>query len=151
MVYGFQVVFDAADPPRLARFWQQALGYVEEAPPQGYDSWDDFLVRNEIPESDRDRMGSAVPPDFDVATGGGSRPRLLFVRVPEGKTVKNRLHLDIAVGGDRSTPRQERWPRILARAAQLEELGATRVREHEEPGSRWLVMADPEGNEFCVH
>ncbi|HEY3867316.1 MAG TPA: VOC family protein [Actinocrinis sp.] len=151
MVYGFQVVFDCADPPRLARFWQQALGYVEEAPPAGFASWPDFLVANKVPESEWDRLGSAVPPDFDGATGQGSQPRLLFAKVPEAKAVKNRVHLDIAASGGRSVPPGERWPRVLARAAQLEELGATRLREYDELGSRWIVMADPEGNEFCVH
>lgn len=151
MVYGFQVVFDCADPPRLARFWQQALGYVEEAPPPGYESWTDFAVRNRIPESDWDRMGSAVLPDFDEAAGHGSQPRLLFIRVPEGKTVKNRMHLDIAASGGRSVPPEERWSRVLARAEELEKLGATRVQEYDEPGSHHLVMTDPEGNEFCVH
>ena len=151
MVYGFQVVFDCADPPRVAEFWQQALGYVEEPVPHGFASWTEFLDRLNVPESERDSIGSAVAPDFDPATGHASQPRLLFVRVPEGKTVKNRVHLDINAGGGRSVPPEERWPRVLARVAQLEELGATRVREYNGKSSHHVVMTDPEGNEFCVH
>jgi len=150
MVYDFQVVFDCADPERLARFWVQALGYVEEPPPPGFDSWEAALTARKVPESEWNSMAAAVPPDFDPATGVGPRPRLLFVRVPEGKAAKNRLHLDIRMG-DRGTPHDERWAKAVARAAELEKLGATRLREMDEGiQGRWIVMQDPEGNEFCV-
>lgn len=151
MVYDFQVVIDCADPGRLAGFWAQALGYIEEPPPPGFDSWDAALTAWQVPESDRNMMAAAVAPDFDPAHGVGARPRLLFVRVPEGKAGKNRLHLDLRVGGDRSTPPDERWKKAAARAAELEQLGATRLGEVDEGvQGRWIVMQDPEGNEFCV-
>lgn len=151
MVYDFQVVIDCADPARLARFWIQALGYTEEPPPRGFDSWDAALTAWNVPESDRNKLATAVPPDFDPASGVGARPRLLFQRVPEGKVVKNRVHLDIRAGGDRSTPPDVRWERIKARAAELEALGASRRGEFDEGVmGRWIVMQDPEGNEFCV-
>jgi len=150
MVYDFQVVIDCADPERLARFWVQALGYAEEPPPSGYDTWEAALTEWKVPEEDWNSMAAAVPPDYNAATGRSPRPRLLFVRVPEGKAVKNRLHLDLRMG-DRGTPRDERWAKAVARAAELEELGATRVREMDEGvQGRWIVMQDPEGNEFCL-
>jgi hypothetical protein len=150
MVYDFQVVIDSADPERLARFWVQALGYAEEPPPPGYDSWEAALVEWKVPQEDWNMMAAAVPPDYDAGTGAGPRPRLLFIKVPEGKVVKNRLHLDIRMG-DRSTPRDERWSRAVARAAELERLGATKLREMDEGvQGRWIVMQDPEGNEFCL-
>jgi hypothetical protein len=150
MVYDFQVVIDCADPERLARFWVQALGYAEEPPPPGFDSWEAALTEWKVPKADWNMMAAAVPPDFDPSTGTGPRPRLLFIRVPEGKAVKNRLHLDIRMG-DRSTPHDERWAKAVARAAELEKLGATKLREMDEGAQgRWVVMQDPEGNEFCV-
>lgn len=154
MVYNFQVVIDCADPRRLAEFWAQALGYIEEPPPPGFASWRAALTEWGVPESDWNTMAAAVAPDFDAAHGAGPRPRLLFVRVPERKNGKNRLHLDIRAGGDRSTPPDERWEKAKARAAELEGLGATRLREVDESDggghARWIVMQDPEGNEFCV-
>lgn len=71
---------------------------------------------------------------------GRSGPKLLLQRVSEPKSVKNRMHLDIEV------------PDIETEAARLSELGATRVSEGQrsEHGSTWILMADPEGNEFCV-
>jgi hypothetical protein len=151
MVYDFQIVIDCADPGRLAEFWIQALGYIEEPPPAGFDSWEAALTAWQVPESDWNTMAAAVPPDFRPGEGVGPRPRLLFAKVPEPKTGKNRLHLDIRAGGNRSTPADERWEKAKARAAELEKLGATRVREMDEGvQGRWIVMQDPEGNEFCV-
>ncbi len=151
MVYDFQIVIDCADPGRLAEFWIQALGYVEEPPPAGFDSWEGALTAWKVPESDWNMMAAAVAPEFDPAHGAGPRPRLLFMRVPEAKAGKNRLHLDIRAGGDRSTPPDERWEKAKARVAELEKLGATRLREMDEGvQGRWIVMQDPEGNEFCV-
>ena len=151
MVYDFQIVIDCADPGRLAEFWIQALGYIEEPPPPGFDSWEAALTAWQIPESDWNTMAAAVPPDFKPGEARGPRPRLLFAKVPEPKSGKNRLHLDIRAGGDRSTPPDERWEKAKGRAAQLEKLGATKVREMDEGAQgRWIVMQDPEGNEFCV-
>ena len=76
------------------------------------------------------------------------RPRLLFQRVPEGKTAKNRVHLDVKI--DAGVPAEQRPQAVRERAAQLLELGATRLNEAAELGVFWIVMQDPEGNEFCV-
>lgn len=151
MVNDFQVVFDCADPARLCAFWSKALGYLEEPPPEGFGSWPEALTAWKVPEAEWNKMAAVVPPGFDPAIGGGPRPRLLFQRVPEGKAAKNRLHLDISAGGTRADSPDARWRMVLDKVAELEGYGAARVREYEEYGSRWIVMNDPEGNEFCVH
>jgi predicted enzyme related to lactoylglutathione lyase len=71
----------------------------------------------------------------------GIGPRFLFQQVLERKTVKNRVHIDIEVGAEN----------MKARAHELSKLGGTYVREHKEPVGHWIVMMDPEGNEFCLH
>ena len=87
MAIEFQVSFDANNPPKLADFWAQALGYVTQPPPPGFATWEEFAVKNNIPFDSVDRLVS---------------------------------------------------------------LGATRVREHNDQTGHWVVMLDPEGNEFCV-
>ena len=106
------VVFDCADPLRLARFWAAALGYEHRETAPGI-AW-------------------AWPPE-------GRRPRLLFNKVPEPKVVKNRVHLDLHTDD------------MDAEVERLVALGATKVRFVDEgEGGAWWIMADPEGNEFCV-
>jgi predicted enzyme related to lactoylglutathione lyase len=116
------VVIDCRDPHRLARFWSEALGYQ---PSRGREDWDDLRSEAEAGTLDWVRL-----------TGPGVA--VAFQRVPEPKVVKNRVHLDLA-----STDEE-------AEAARLEELGATRLRRSEDPDDVFVVLADPEGNEFCV-
>jgi hypothetical protein len=136
-----QVTFDCAQPERVARFWCEVLGYVVPPPPEGFASWDDF-DRSLPPE----RQGSA----FACTDPTGVGPRLFFQRVPEGKVVKNRLHLDVRAGtglvGD------ERLAVLEAECARLVALGGTRVRLLRADGfnESCLVMQDVEGNEFCL-
>ena len=136
-----QVTFDCADPERVARFWCEVLGYVVPAPPPGFASWDDF-EHTLAPE----RRGAA----FACVDPTGVGPRLYFQRVPEGKTAKNRVHLDVrvAVGleGD------ERLAALEAECARLVALGATRLRllEADAMNDYCIVMNDVEGNEFCL-
>jgi predicted enzyme related to lactoylglutathione lyase len=106
-------VLDSRDPEALAPFWAAALGYVVVGSVENY---------------------VLLLPD------GGEGPKLLIQRVPEGKTLKNRMHLDIEVAELQET------------ASKLTFLGATRLHEEvlEEHNCCWIVMADPEGNEFCV-
>jgi Glyoxalase-like domain len=144
MATGVQVVFDCADPARLARFWAEALGYELEDPPNGYGRWEDWLREQGIPEERWNDANAAVDPD-------GRGPRIYLQRVPEAKTVKNRVHLDLNVSGGRSVPMEERRGRVDAEAERLLGIGATRLRAVEELGTYWVVMQDPEGNEFCVH
>ncbi|MEU8656485.1 VOC family protein [Actinoplanes philippinensis] len=116
-----QITFDCADPERVARFWCEVLGYV--APPGS--------------------SGVAMDP-------AGDGPRLYFQRVPEGKVVKNRVHLDVRVGtglaGD------ERLAVLTAESERLTALGATvfRVLHADEENESCIVMQDVEGNEFCL-
>lgn len=78
------------------------------------------------------------------------RPRIYFQRVPEGKTAKNRLHLDLNVGG-RDVPLETRKQLVNAEVARLKALGATDERgAMEREGEYWVRMNDPEGNEFCI-
>jgi catechol 2,3-dioxygenase-like lactoylglutathione lyase family enzyme len=139
-----QVVIDCADPARLAEFWAEALGYRLESPPEGFDTWPDFLRSVNVPESEWGSASAVVDPD-------GPGPRLFFQRVPEPKTGKNRIHLDIRAApgfqGD------ERMATLEAECDRLVKLGATRVRRHEpapQMSAGFIVMTDPEGNEFCL-
>jgi hypothetical protein len=138
-----QVTFDCSDPDRLARFWATALDYRIPDPPDGFASWEDWLRETGVPEDEWNSASAVEDPD-------GVGPRLYFQRVPEGKAAKNRVHLDLNVGGGRGTPIEERTSAVEAVATRLEREGATRVRAMEQRGESWLVMQDPEGNEFCL-
>lgn len=137
----FQVTFDCAEPERVARFWCEVLAYVVPPPPEGFATWDDF-GRSLPPEN----QGSA----FVCIDPSGVGPRLFFQRVPEGKAVKNRLHLDVRVGtglvGD------ERLATLETECARLVALGAVRVRllPADCDDESCIVMQDIEGNEFCL-
>ena len=137
-----QIVVDCADPEVMTAFWGAALGYVPEDPPPGYASWAEFASRNEIPRSDW--RGAVVDPS-------GQGPRLFFQTVPEPKTGKNRVHLDIGATAGPGQPLEERRAAIAAKVAELVALGATEVESIDEDGGTFTVMRDPEGNEFCVH
>ncbi|MEU1230034.1 VOC family protein [Streptomyces sp. NPDC005828] len=150
----WKLVVDSADPHAQATFWAAALGYLEED--------HDALVRRLLdlgatgPEATvtlhegtpaerlawRDLAAVRHPDDpHDPNSGTGLGRRILFQRVPEAKTVKNRLHLDLhPEPGTRATE-----------VARLEGHGAKVLRNVDEPGGSWTVMTDPEGNEFCVH
>ena len=136
-----QVTFDCADPERVARFWCEVLGYVVPPPPAGSASWAEFDAS--LPP---ERQGSA----FACVDPAGVGPRLFFQRVPEGKVVKNRVHLDVRVGtglrGD------ERLAALEQECARLEALGARRGQLLVADGfnESCQVMQDVEGNEFCL-
>lgn len=119
----------------MSAFWSTALGYVVEPPPAGYLSWEDFLRSNDIPLPPAHSISAIVDPD-EIG------PRILFLRVPEPKTVKNRVHLDIR--SDRTDDGKR------AKIRELVEAGASEVQRVDEHGGWWMVMRDPEGNEFCV-
>ncbi len=141
---GYQITVDCADPDRLARFWAAALGYDLEDPPGGFATWRDYWLSVGVPvEEAEDGYDSIVDPD-------GTRPRIWFQQVPEPKTLKNRLHFDLLVGGGRSVAIEERARRVRAEAARLAGLGATLLRVGDTPGHFFIAMADPEGNEFDV-
>ena len=143
MATPIQVTFDCADPDRLATFWAAALGYKKQDPPAGYATWPEFLAAQGVPEDRWNAASAIVDPE-------GSGPRIYFQQVPEPKTVKNRVHLDVNVGGGRDTPDDERRARVNTAVERLLGAGATRLRVGEEHGEYWVVMQDPEGNEFCL-
>ncbi len=139
-----QVVIDAADPAAQARFWAAALaerGYAVPGPPAGFADWPAFLAAHGVPE---ERWSDAS------AIEAPGHPRIFFQRVPEPKTAKNRVHIDLLAGGGPSVPLAEQRERVTAAVARLEGLGATRVAEHTSLGVHWAVLRDPEGNEFCA-
>jgi hypothetical protein len=111
------ITFDCASPTRVADFWCSVLGYVKEA------------------DSDEHSAAARHP------AGRWAGPRLYFQRVPEGKSAKNRLHIDVNVRDEAA---------VEAEAERLCALGARRVRRYEEGGEVWVWMEDVEGNEFCI-
>ncbi|HET9383435.1 MAG TPA: VOC family protein [Streptomyces sp.] len=137
----FQVTFDCAEPERVARFWCEVLGYVVPPPPEGFDSWDAF--NRSLPPERQDSAFACVDPS-------GVGPRLFFQRVPEGKVVKNRVHLDVRVGT--GLVGEERVAALEAECARLVGLGAVRVQLLRADGfnESCLTMQDVEGNEFCL-
>jgi hypothetical protein len=148
----FQVTFDVADPVTQARFWAEALGYVIPGPPGAelaedddpIEAWMAFLESVGVPEDERNRASAIEHPD-------GRGPRVFFQRVPEHKVVKNRVHLDVRVAPGLED--EDRMAALEAECTRLVALGAARLRRHEpEPpmGAGHIVMADPEGNEFCL-
>src|SRR5690242_4682394 len=136
-----QVTFDCAEPERVARFWCEVLGYVVPPAPAGFESWAAFDAS--LPA---EVQGSA----FACVDPNGVGPRLFFQRVPEGKTVKNRVHLDVRVGT--GLVGAERLAALQAEQARLEKLGATvfQVQLADGFNESCITMLDVEGNEFCL-
>ncbi|WP_069769198.1 VOC family protein [Streptomyces sp. LUP30] len=145
----WKLVVDAADPHAQADFWASALHYETE---DNSALIERLLELGALPGAAtlefhgrpafRDLIAVRHPDDpYDPDSGTGQGRRLLFQRVPEAKTVKNRLHIDLHPGAERRADEVER----------LRGLGASVLQEVKEPSGAWTVMADPEGNEFCVH
>ena len=140
MAYDVQVVIDCSDPHVLADWWAEALGWQVE--PQ-----DEAFIRRMVEAghateaqttTHRGRLVWAV--GAAITSPDPGRPRVLFQSVPEAKTVKNRVHLDLRVGDERRE----------AEVARLTSMGATELWRGSQGPSSWVTMADPEGNEFCV-
>ena len=141
MATTFQVTFDAADPRALGDFWCEVLGYVRDAPPPGFATWEDALTAWGLPEERWNDKNAVIDPD-------GVGPRIFIQKVPEPKTAKNRVHLDVNVSAGRTG--EERIAKIRAEAERVSGLGATVLNEGAELGDFWIVLRDPEGNEFCL-
>jgi len=144
MPYDFQIVVDAADPHALADWWAETLGWAVE--PQ-----DEAFIRRMIAEGYATEADTITHHGALVWRGGAAirhpdhadspaRSRILFQQVPEAKTVKNRVHLDVRVGADQAE----------AQVAELTARGATFLHRGSQGPHSWVTMADPEGNEFCV-
>jgi catechol 2,3-dioxygenase-like lactoylglutathione lyase family enzyme len=135
------VTFDCADPDRMSTFWSAVLGYEKAVFP---DDLRKQLLASGLTDDDLAARGLAEDP-------AGVGPRLFFHRVPESKTAKNRMHLDINVGNGQGPATHEQ---VDAEVRRVVALGATVLNKHEATWGPWpeyhYVMADPEGNEFCI-
>ena len=139
----FQVTVDAGAPHDLAAWWADALGweveptdesFVRKMIAEGHATEDETMVHHGALVW---KAGAAIVHPGGPASG---RPRVLFQLVPEAKTVKNRVHLDLRPGPDGTEA-------IVARLAAR---GATELHRGAQGPHQWVTMADPEGNEFCV-
>ncbi|MEV6104964.1 VOC family protein [Streptomyces sp. NPDC051940] len=143
MARQFQVTYDCADPGAQAEFWAAALGYRLQPPPEGFPDWTAALTAWGVPPEHHNDRSAITDPD-------GDGPRVFFQKVPEPKTAKNRVHLDVRAApgltGD------ERMAALEAEADRLTGLGAKRFARVEPGGLDMghIVMTDPEGNEFCL-
>jgi hypothetical protein len=140
MAFDFQVVIDSSAPHELADWWAEALGWQIEAQ-------DEAFIRRMVEtgaasEEDTTQHRGALVWKVGAAlhSPDPGRPRVLFQLVPEPKTVKNRVHLDIRVGADR---REAEVVRLIG-------LGATELWRGAQGPFEWATLADPQGNEFCV-
>lgn len=144
MTVHWTLTVDCVDAPRVARFWKEALGYVDAPPPTGFATWDEWFRAFDVPEDERDQGATLVDPE-------GVLPRVTFLAVPEPKVAKNRVHLDLQVSGGRHRPADERREAIAATVDRLVAAGGTVLAEHRHAGALdHVVVADPEGNELCV-
>jgi len=144
MPYDFQIAVDSGQPHVLADWWAETLGWVVEPSDEafirrmiaaGYATDEETITRNGTLVW---RTGAAIRHPDELT--GGTRPRILFQLVPEPKTVKNRMHLDLRVGQEN----------VEAEVATLTKRGATYVHKASQGPRWWVTMTDPEGNEFCV-
>jgi hypothetical protein len=140
MAYLFQVTIDSTAPHPLADWWAEALGWQREPT-------DEAFIRRMVDEghaAESETMrhngelvwvvGAAIRHPTDEA------PRVLFQQVPEPKTVKNRVHLDVRVGPEN----------VDGEVARLTARGATVLHHGQQGPFRWVTLADPEGNELCL-
>jgi hypothetical protein len=138
MTIGITLTMDSAHAPRLAEFWKLALGYEDEPPPPPFSTRAEWL--DSLPDDDDEGLEGAWLQD-----PAGIGPRLSILDVPEPKVAKNRLHIDVRVSGRGELA--ERWRRVTDWSDRLVEAGAAVLQVFD---GHHIVMADPEGNEFCV-
>jgi hypothetical protein len=142
----WQLTIDANDPALLARFWAQALGYQPVPPAEPETTWHAHY---------RARLGEETAFNDRIFDPAGLRPPIWFQEVPETKAAKNRLHLDLyPTGRDSALALEQRIEIIETKVAELAGLGASVKSQtrHDDPDDPvyYVVMNDPEGNEFCV-
>jgi hypothetical protein len=137
MAYELQIVIDSADPHALADWWAETLGW--EVEPSDEAMIKDLVAKGQAQESDTTTHNGTLVWATGAAIRSPGKPRVLFQKVPEGKTVKNRQHLDVRAGDDREAVHRN-----------LIDRGATFLHRGNEGPFNWITMADPEGNEFCL-
>ena len=142
--FSLQLVIDCASPHDLAAWWAKTLGWQVEPHDENFIRSmiaKGFATADETMTYDGSLVwasgAAAIPPEGDT----GGRPRILFQRVPEAKTIKNRIHLDL---------RPPAGVDLAAFHDMLRERGATEVGRGNEGPHQWITFADPEGNEFCI-
>ncbi|MFD7439296.1 VOC family protein [Streptomyces sp. NPDC059861] len=145
-----QLTIDCVDPQRLVAFWSEALGYVPEPPPGGHATWREYWAAMGVPEEELPAGAGDIPESIVDPAGRG--PRVWFQQVPEPKAAKNRIHLDLKVGGGRDVPLAVRAQRVTTTVERLIKAGASVLRVTDEPGKGHyaVLLQDPEGNEFDV-
>jgi catechol 2,3-dioxygenase-like lactoylglutathione lyase family enzyme len=150
MATTWHLTVDCADTERLVRFWCEALGYVPEPAPDGWESWLEYWRAAGIPEEE---LEGAETGSGAIIDPQGAGPRIWFQEVPEPKVGKNRLHIDL-----KHTPGREAMEYAARRASvdaeveRLVALGARVAYVNAPDGADYyaVTMRDPEGNEFCV-
>jgi len=147
MAVSYELVIDCTSPEPLARFWAEALRYVIAPPPPGFDSWDDWYRSIGVAEGE---LGIGAD---RIEDPNGEGPRIWFQVVPEKKSIKNRIHIDVNTSAGRGSPFETRREQVEAEAARLVSLGATRLHTNDEEGLDHYAVAliDPEGNEFDIN
>ena len=147
MAVSYQLVIDCTSPEPLAHFWAEALHYVIAPPPAGFEAWDDFYRSIGVPE---DELGGGIDRIEDPS---GEGPAIWFQIVPEKKSIKNRIHIDVNASGGRGSSLDIRRERVEAEAARLVSLGAARLHASVQEGLDHYAVAltDPEGNEFDIN
>lgn len=146
----WQITIDCPDLELLCRFWAEALGYVTAPAPEGFSTWNEWYLSVGVPAEELDMDGDGADRLVDP-TGGGRR--ISFRVVPETKSIKNRIHFDLQVGGGRQVPLDDRRSRVDTKVGDLVGVGAAILRASAptpEDDHYFVVMTDPEGNEFCV-
>ncbi len=133
----FGVTIDCRDPLTLAAFWREVLDYQDDPAPEGYSSWADYDAANGVSDDDAAAGATIIDPN-------GAGPRLYFQKVPEVKSAKNRVHLDVTVSESRQ------WAEVQAAADRVVGAGGRILRVSDDPNDRFIVVTDPEGNEFCL-
>jgi hypothetical protein len=140
MAHYFQVTIDSAMPHPLADWWAEALGWQREPSDEAFIRR--MVEQGHAQESETMRHNGELVwvTGAAITHPDGGAPRVLFQRVPEPKTVKNRVHLDVRVGAEN----------VEAEVARLTARGATVLHHGQQGPYRWVTIADPEGNELCI-
>jgi hypothetical protein len=152
MATPISITIDCTNSARLLRFWVAALHYEVQQPPDGSATWADYWRAHGMPEEELAEFNEDGGGYDAIVDPDGVGPRIWFQPVPEGKVVKNRLHLDLNVSGGRAKPLDQRKPLVDNEVERLVAIGATIFQALSTEGMDHygVVMQDPEGNEFCL-